>query len=256
MAALESQVNAPSFEVVIVDDGSEPPVEISEDLNFPLRVNRQMPLATSAARNRGVRVATGEVVLFVDSDCAPEPDALSELARALEEFPEDKAFQLKLISGEDTRVQRLEGLRLEGIQHATKLIDGQHVGFANTSGFAVRRDWLGDDPPFDTAYLRGEDTGLLMRLVEAGSPPRHLPNSRVIHRPDLTTWQFVRKHFWIGYRDGLARAEMRAWKLELLSNHERGLMFGRIHREARCARLRIPLLVFFRRAMRTKWSGA
>jgi glycosyltransferase involved in cell wall biosynthesis len=231
--ALGCQVNAPSFEVVIVDDGSEPPVEISEELSFPLRVSRQIPLATSAARNRGVREAKGEVVLFVDSDCAPEPDSLFELARALEEFPEDQAFQLKLISGEDTRVQCLEGLRLYGIQFATQLNDGQHVGFANTSGFAVRREWLGDEPPFDSAYLRGEDTGLLMRLVGDGSPPRHLPNARVIHRPDLTTWQFVRKHFWIGYRNGLARIEVRRSEVEILSNQERVRMYRRIHREAR-----------------------
>jgi glycosyltransferase involved in cell wall biosynthesis len=233
MAALECQVNAPSFEVIVVDDGSEPPVEFSEELNFPLQVSRQMPLATSAARNRGVREAKGEVVLFVDSDCAPEPDSLCELAQALEKYPEDQAFQLKLISGEDTRVQCLEGLRLHGIQLATQLNDGQHVGFANTSGFAVRRAWLGDEPPFDSAHLRGEDTGLLMRLVEDGSPPRHLPNARVVHRPDLTTWQFVRKHFRIGYRAGLARTEMHRSGVEILSNHERGRMYRRIHREAR-----------------------
>jgi glycosyltransferase involved in cell wall biosynthesis len=233
MAALECQVDAPSFEVVVVDDGSEPPVEISDELNFPLRVSRQIPLATSAARNRGVREAKGEVVLFVDSDCAPEPNSLRELAQALEEFPEDQAFQLKLISGEDTLVQCLEGLRLYGIQYATKLDDGHYVGFANTSGFAVRRDWLGDDPPFDSAHLRGEDTGLLMRLVEAGSPPRHLPSARVIHRPDLTTWQFLRKHFWIGYRAGLARTEMHQSGVEILSNQERGRMYRRIHRKAR-----------------------
>ena len=106
-------------------------------------------------------------------------------------------------------------------------------GFTNTSGFALRRDWLGDAPAFDTAHLRGEDSGLLMRLAAVGKLPRHVPLARVHHRPDLTIMQFIRKHFWIGYRNGLARAEMRASKVELLSNKERGRMFGQIRAAAK-----------------------
>lgn len=230
--ALDAQQGAPSFELLIVDDGSQPPIDGLRTTDYPLRVVRQIPLGISAARNNGVRHAIGELLLFVDSDCAPEPDALAKLAEAADAYPADLAFQLGLVSGEDTMVQRLEGLRLEAIQAMTKSEDG-HVGFTNTSGFALRRAWLGDSPPFDTAHLRGEDSGLLMRLARAGKFPRHVPDARVHHRPDLTTWQFIRKHFWIGYRAGLARDEMKRSNVELLSNKERGRMFTEIRAAAK-----------------------
>lgn len=230
--ALDAQQGAPPFELIIVDDGSMPPIGGLRETVYPLRVVRQIPLGISAARNNGVRQATGEILLFVDSDCAPEPDALAKLAETAAAHPEDLAFQLGLVSGESTMVQRLEGLRLEAIQALTTSEDG-HVGFTNTSGFALRRAWLGDSPPFDTAHLRGEDSGLLMRLAREQKFPRHVPDARVHHKPDLTTWQFIRKHYWIGYRAGLARDEMRRSNVELLSNKERGRMFGQIRAAAK-----------------------
>lgn len=230
--ALDAQVDAPDFELIIVDDGSVPPIDGLRETRYPLRVVRQIPLGISGARNNGVRRAAGEILLFVDSDCAPEPDALAKLAAAAAAHPEDLAFQLGLVSGEESMVQRLEGLRLEAIQAMTTSEDG-HVGFTNTSGFALRRAWLGDSPPFDTAHLRGEDSGLLMRLAREKKFPRHVPDARVHHRPGLTTWQFIRKHFWIGYRAGLARDEMRKSNVELLSNSERGKMFGQIRAAAK-----------------------
>jgi glycosyltransferase involved in cell wall biosynthesis len=230
--ALDAQQGAPDFEVVIVDDGSRPPISGLRETSYALRVVHQIPLGISAARNNGIRHAKGEILLFVDSDCAPEADALAQLAATARNHPEDLAFQLGLVSGDTTLVQRLECLRLEAIQSLTTSADG-HVGFTNTSGFALRRAWLGDAPAFDTAHLRGEDSGLLMRLAAGGSFPRHVPEARVHHRPDLTIMQFIRKHFWIGYRNGLARAEMRASKVELLSNKERGRMFGQIRAAAK-----------------------
>ncbi len=225
--ALDAQQDAPEFEVVIVDDGSEPPISGLRETSYALRVVHQIPLGISAARNNGIRHARGEILLFVDSDCAPEPDALAQLAATATHHPEDPAFQLGLVSGDSHLVQRLEGLRLEAIQALTTSEDG-HVGFTNTSGFGLRRAWLGDAPAFDTAHLRGEDSGLLIRLASEGNLPRHVPLARVHHRPDLTIMRFIRKHFWIGYRNGLARAEMRASNVELLSNKERGRMFGQI----------------------------
>jgi GT2 family glycosyltransferase len=195
-----------------------------------------MPLGTAAARNRGVRDIEGEIILFIDSDCVPKPDVLHELAFAAERYPEDQAFQLRLVSGEENRVLRLEGLRLHGIQQVTRLSDGEHVGFANTSGFSVRRAWLGGEPPFDSGHVRGQDTGLLMRLAADGKPPRHLPSACVEHRPNLSTWKFVKKHFAIGYGAGQARSDLRRSNVEILSNEERGSMFREIHQEARARR--------------------
>lgn len=64
--------NDRDFEVVVVDDGSTPPVAESarpENFNYPLRVERhEQRRGVGPARNTGVKCARAEVVLFVDSD--------------------------------------------------------------------------------------------------------------------------------------------------------------------------------------------
>ncbi|MEQ8718168.1 MAG: glycosyltransferase family 2 protein [Acidimicrobiales bacterium] len=71
VAALESQSLDPGrFEVIVVDDGSEDPVEIPGP-EIDLRVVRQETdgrFGAGRARNTGARAASGGVLLFLDAD--------------------------------------------------------------------------------------------------------------------------------------------------------------------------------------------
>jgi glycosyltransferase involved in cell wall biosynthesis len=71
------------FEVVIVDDGSQPPLQRA-DLgkgcdDARLKLVRQDNCGAGAARNAGLKRASGEYVLFVDSDDLLMPGALAAL---------------------------------------------------------------------------------------------------------------------------------------------------------------------------------
>lgn len=58
-----------SVEIIIVDDGSEIPYSLPENIDYqPIKILRQDNLGVSAARNIGVKNARGEYVLFHDSD--------------------------------------------------------------------------------------------------------------------------------------------------------------------------------------------
>jgi mycofactocin system glycosyltransferase len=59
-------------DVVIVDDGSRVPVDGA-------RIRHERPLGPAAARNAGWRMATTDLVAFVDSDCVPSPGWLDRL---------------------------------------------------------------------------------------------------------------------------------------------------------------------------------
>ena len=80
----------PAVEVVVVDDGSEQPSSLlaldlleGQPHAFPLRVIRQSNQYLGAARNAGIRAATGQLVTFVDDDDIIEPSFVSTLATAL-----------------------------------------------------------------------------------------------------------------------------------------------------------------------------
>jgi hypothetical protein len=63
---------ADAFEVIVVDDGSDPPLEIdavSNDIHFPLRILRRTSNhGAHAARAAGLAAAAGRRILFFDDD--------------------------------------------------------------------------------------------------------------------------------------------------------------------------------------------
>ena len=77
--ALDRQIGAPSFEVIVVDDGSRDgtaTVAAAEGVS----VERIAHTGAAAARNRGVQVALGTLLLFTDADCVPNPDWVARLS--------------------------------------------------------------------------------------------------------------------------------------------------------------------------------
>ena len=62
-------LNAAEREIILVDDGSdEPPISALADYQDDILYIRQRNAGLSAARNRGIEMATGEFLQFVDGD--------------------------------------------------------------------------------------------------------------------------------------------------------------------------------------------
>ena len=84
LAALEGQTwPRDLFEVVIVDDGSEPPLERPRRTPLDVKVVRQERCGFGAARarNTGVRAAAHDILLFLDSDMLAEAGWIAAHAR-------------------------------------------------------------------------------------------------------------------------------------------------------------------------------
>ncbi len=71
------------FDVVVVDDGSDPPLVLAEPSPLHLRVVHQEDLGfgLARARNNGARAARGRILAFLDCDMVPEADWLASHAR-------------------------------------------------------------------------------------------------------------------------------------------------------------------------------
>jgi glycosyltransferase involved in cell wall biosynthesis len=75
LRALERQTYPPrSYEVIVVDNGSEEDVTPILARFSRVRACCEATPGSYAARNRGLALAGGEVIAFTDSDCVPSPD--------------------------------------------------------------------------------------------------------------------------------------------------------------------------------------
>ena len=84
LAALERQ-SCPTdrFEVVVVDDGSTPPLTVAQDTPLAVRVVRQprRGFGLARARNRGARAAAHGILVFLDADLVAAEDLLAAHVR-------------------------------------------------------------------------------------------------------------------------------------------------------------------------------
>ena len=79
-----------SFEIIVSDDGSPVPAAIRAaaeacQARYLRSATRQ---GSAAARNRAADLATGEILVFIDSDVTVRPSTLGQLAAALENDPQ------------------------------------------------------------------------------------------------------------------------------------------------------------------------
>ena len=183
LAALRAQTLDPSrFEILVCDDGSEPPVSNpnrDEDCSLPtIRVLRQPPRGPAAARNLGIGHARAPVVVFIDSDTIPQPGCLSALLQALTHNPDAVGVEGAVVPPRS---------RLSPLEEAPSNERGEVFLTANA---AFRREALLQVGGFDESfpYPACEDVDLALALEPFG-PIVWAPDVVVVHPLRRMTWR-------------------------------------------------------------------
>ena len=173
LTALEAQITGkPDRQVVVVNDGSHDDAYAKVVERFQTMIDYvALPQnrGRAAARNAGVRKATGRYLVFTDDDCVPPPHWLDWLVAVLEEYP------YAAVVGGPTRLLQSETPSLLE-QYATTwgfgpkpLFEKGQLYCVPTANVAIRRDWFDKVGGFDERFNGGEDTNLTLRLIRAGA---------------------------------------------------------------------------------------
>ena len=185
-AIARSKMPDGGLEVVVVDDGSSDPTpEVAAQAG--VRYLRQTNCGPAAARDRGWRAASGEVIVFFDDDVVPAPDTIYKLVKGVDSADACGAMIRPL---NDTSMFA-QYMHLDGmINH--RVVDGQVVWLVLLAT-AVRREALERIGGFDlTFHPAGEDVDMTSRLSEAGCALRVDPTAVARTRCASSFWQLFR----------------------------------------------------------------
>lgn len=185
LSSLEAQ-RQHDVEIIVVDNGSrELPVEVCKKHNN-IKLELEKTPGPGPARSRGVEVARGDVLAFIDADCVAHPGWLAAIKRTFLENHDTR------IVGGDVRIGLMDA------QHPTKLeayesvfayrqkeyIEKMH--FSGTGNLAMRR----------AAYQHvGAFAGIGTAEDRDWGRRAHVLNETIFYDPNMIVYHPARKSY-------------------------------------------------------------
>ncbi|MBC7188918.1 glycosyltransferase family 2 protein, partial [Candidatus Aerophobetes bacterium] len=164
------------YEIVLIDDGSTDGTDnMVSSLSSPCilkYIKNKRRLGQSVSRNRGVKEAQGEYVIFVDSDIIVVPDFIKEHLRF------HKMYGDLIVNGELIYISNLNeiGRKKKGIWD---------ISFSpfNTANVSLKKEYVEKAGGFDTELLPygWQDIELGLRLKKLGLKVRKNPKALGYH---------------------------------------------------------------------------
>jgi glycosyltransferase involved in cell wall biosynthesis len=189
--ALARQTIGPSdYEVIVSDDGStDDTAQIAVARGARVVVGpRRGP---AAARNRGLAVARGKIVLFTDADCVPRPDWIDQMVAPIRAGAD--GVKGGYLNRQPGLVPRFVQVEFE--EKYARLASQGTVEFVDTYAAAYRREILDRYGGFDAQLPGAEDVDLSFRVARQGCRFVFAPAARVYHHHSETLARYLHRKF-------------------------------------------------------------
>jgi glycosyltransferase involved in cell wall biosynthesis len=162
LKALQAQVDAPGFEVIVVDNAStDDTADVARA--YGATVLCEPMRGPAAARNCGLRHASGDIIAHLDADTVPSRRWLAELCAPF-------ASEEVLVAGNtvcyppQTAAERY--VQAVGLHSAERAIVRDEFPFVPSLNMAVRRDAALSVGGWNQRLLTGEDVDFSHRLLK------------------------------------------------------------------------------------------
>ena len=214
----------PDVELIVCDDGSSD--DTAERASaYPIRLLRLDRGGLSAARNVGMRAATGDIVAYLDADAEATPQWVEQLVRGFES-PRVAAVggpnhPYEVAGFVERAVAACPGNPREVLVGDTR---AEHIAGCN---MAFRREALLAANGFDVAYrTAGDDVDLCWRLLDAGYEIGFAPTAAIQHHRRGTMRGYLRQQRGYGRAERMLQGPHRERFNRLGQARWRGFVYG------------------------------
>lgn len=171
--------------------------------NMPLKLYLEKRPGKSWARNKGIKEAKGDIVVFLDDDCESNPNWLSEIVKAFRQNPD-----IDVVLGKSEELSESTLIKAYTFQYERWFLDlrvnqktGRVIcgGALNSRNFAIKRSFITkNNLIFRREYDRfgfAEDTDLGERLEKLGARMKYCGKALVVHKENNSLTGLLRKKF-------------------------------------------------------------
>lgn len=213
VALARQTMPADTFEIIVVDDGSPQrvvPPEATTPSGPAIRIIRQPNAGPSAARNRGVAEARGELIAFTDDDCLPTPGWLESLVTAYRQSPDALVGGITFNGLTDDVFATTSQMIIDLVNEHFNA-DEASAYFLTSNNILCSRDTYSELGGFDTSFPRAgaEDRDFCDRWRAGGRLLRLVPTATLEHRHAQNLKQFLGLHYRYGRGAYLYQAKRR-----------------------------------------------
>jgi serine acetyltransferase/GT2 family glycosyltransferase len=207
----EQTIGTSHYEVIAVDDGSKEDTRAQLaglQTKYPLRIERQENAGAATARQRGVDLATGKVIVIVDDDMQVKRDFL---AKHLEKHATDRTVVLGRLRPDaklsdmplfERFYARVLASKAEAFASGKAVVRGHDVYTGNVS---FPRQLFLDAGGFDAQFRALEDEELGIRLEKYGATFAFANEAESVHGSD---WTSMKAWMNRAQRDGVYQAKV------------------------------------------------
>jgi glycosyltransferase involved in cell wall biosynthesis len=186
-----AQKTEKSYEVIVVDNGSQESITIDRFREFPqvsLLIEKEP--GSYAARNHGAMHSRGDILVFLDSGCIANPDWLAQGLHFVQHNPD-------IIMGGKVEICELSTYTMVSrYDYLTAFPQNKYIEefhFSGAGNLFVERQTFKRLGGFNSQFYSGGDRELGLRAKKLGIPVKFCKNAIVCHQARSTFSQLFKK---------------------------------------------------------------